>query len=400
MKKMKILQVIETFYPNVTGPANIAFDISSRLGKQGISPQIITTDFKARGSKPAEKIKNVLVRRFPVCYRFMQYAVSRDMKKFLEKEKCDIIHVHNYRGYHTQTAFQIAKKRKIPFVITPHGGLLGYQQYLRGINRLPYLLFDFFTGKKAALEADAVIVLSKREYADALKYGVKKNRLHLIPVGINVTEYAPFPKNSNTLRVLFVGRITRNRNIEPIIRAAEIIKKSHLKQKIIFVIVGGEVKTSSTSRSGYIDELKQLAKNLGVSDIVDFTGPKYGKDLKDQYRKADIFVYTSISENFGLPILEAAAAGLPIISTSVGIVPEIIIDGVNGFLIEGKPQEIANRISDLLNAGRRNRFGELTKERVQKNFDWNEIMRKYSHIYRSVGEYCAFSNKETTHKTK
>jgi glycosyltransferase involved in cell wall biosynthesis len=309
MKKLKVLQVIETFYPNVTGPANIAFDISSRLGKQGISSHIITTDFKARGSKPAEKIKNVLVRRFPVSCKFMQYAVSRDMKKFLEKEKCDIIHVHNYRGYHTQTAFQIAKKRKIPFVITPHGGLLGYKQYLHGINRMPYLLFDFFTGKKAALEADAVIVLSKKEYADALKYGVKKDKLHLIPVGINVTEYAHFPKSGNALRVLFVGRITRNRNIEPIIKAAEIIKKRNLRQKIRFFIVGGEVKTSSTSKSGYIDELKQLAKRLGVSDIVDFTGPKYGKDLKDQYRKADIFVYTSISENFGLPILEAAAAG-------------------------------------------------------------------------------------------
>jgi len=384
MAKIKVLQVIETFYPNVTGPAKIAFDISSGFEKKGINSPVITTDFKATGPKHPDKIGNVEVKRFPVCFRIMQYMISCGMKKFLEKEPCSVMHAHNYRGYHTQIAFKIAKKRKIPFVLTPHGGLLGYEQYLHGIYKLPYLLFDFFTGKKAALEADAVIVLSKKEYADALSYGVKRNKLHLIPVGIDVDEYSPSTKKSEAITVLFVGRITRNRNIERIIKAAEIIKKKKLKQKIRFVIVGGEVKTSSTSKGGYVDELKQLSKESGVLDIVEFTGPKYGAELRDHYRTSDIFVYTSTSENFGLPILEAAAAGLPIICTNVGIAPEIITDRKNGFLVNGNPEEISLRIKELSDANKREVFGRTTRDIVRKNFDSGDIIKKYVKVYNTI----------------
>jgi glycosyltransferase involved in cell wall biosynthesis len=186
------------------------------------------------------------------------------------------------------------------------------------------------------------------------------------------------------LRVLFVGRITQNRNLEPIIKAAALLKKQKVKQKVRFLIVGGEVKTSSTHAKGYVSGLKQLAKDLGVSDIIEFTGPKYGAALREYYRTSDIFVYTSLSENFGQTILEAGAAGLPLICTNVGIAPEIIKNGKNGFIVKGNPEEIANKIIILSDGKKRERFGKITRDIVKKNFDWKTIIDKYVRIYNSV----------------
>jgi len=386
MRKIKVLRTIETFYPNVTGPANQAFQISSRLEKKGIESPIATTNFRAEKSKRTEKISGVTVIRFPVRFRIMQYTVAPELKRFLEKEECDIIHAHNYRGYHTQAGFKAARKRGLPFVISTHGGLLGYEQYLKGPAKLPYILFDFVTGKKAALQADAVVVNSKKEYEDALRYGVKREKLHLIPVGIDISEYSPLPKNDKELNVLFVGRITQNRNVEPIIKAVAELRKKKPEQKIRLIIVGGEVKTSSTNKGGYLDELKNLAKELNVSDIVEFTGPKYGTELRKHYRATDIFVYTSLSENFGQTILEAGAAGLPMICTRVGIVPEIIQNGKNGFIVKGEPKEIAARITELFDKNKREAFGRKTREIVRQKFDWESIIQKYLQVYKSFAK--------------
>jgi len=138
-----------------------------------------------------------------------------------------------------------------------------------------------------------------------LEFGVKKERLKTIPVGINIKDYEPAKKDSLMLNLLFVGRISRNRNLGPIIKAMRILKN----EKIKLTIVGGEAKSSETSKTGYVDELKKLASRLNI----EFVGPKYGKELINYYKKADIFVYTSFYENFGQTMLEAGAAGLPIL---------------------------------------------------------------------------------------
>jgi glycosyltransferase involved in cell wall biosynthesis len=384
MKKVKVLRTIETFYPNVTGPANQAFQISARLEKIGILSPVLTTNFKTPAVKNNANIEGISIKRFPVRLRFMQYTIAPGLKKQLLREDCDIIHAHNYRGYHTQAAFRAAKRRGIPFVISTHGGLLGYEQYLKGVNKLPYIIFDFFTRKKTALDADAVIVNSKNEHADALRYGVHKNKLHLIPSGVDVEKYLPKNKTDDKITVLFVGRITRNRNLEPIIKASAIVRKKRPDQKILFKIVGSEVKTSSTSKGGYLEDLKKLAYQLNVQDIVEFSGPLYDNILIECYRTADIFVYTSLSENFGQPILEAGAAGTPIICTNVGIAPEIIKNNINGFIVKGEPEEIAKRIIELFDKNKREIFGKITRGIVKKNFDWENILKKYVELYKSL----------------
>jgi len=370
---MRVIRTIESFYPYVTGPANQAFKISKGLYKKGIESPIFTTNFNVSNAKKQEYFDKVLVRRFKVTKRIMKYCFSPSMRKVLEKEDFDIIHSHNYRSYQSSLGYKMAKKMKKPFVINTHGNLLAYKNFKMGlISRLPYYAYDLLTLKKIVKKADMVVAATAQEYKEALEFGVKKEMLRIIPVGINIKDYEPAKKDSSVINLLFVGRIARNRNLEPIIKAMKLLKDAKL------TIVGGEAKSSETSKTGYIDELKKLAHGLNI----EFTGPKYGKELIDYYKKSDIFVYTSFYENFGQTILEAGAAGLPIIATKTGIANDIVKNGKTGFLVgSDNPGMIAEYIRELTDKNKRVMFGKRIREIVKKNFDWENIIKRYIEVY-------------------
>jgi glycosyltransferase involved in cell wall biosynthesis len=226
-----------------------------------------------------------------------------------------------------------------------------------------------------------VVVSSKLEYDDAVEFGIQKDKLHVIAMGIDVDEYVNNKANQSrdAINILFVGRIARVRRIEILLQAA-----AKLSIPFHVTLVGGEEKTSSLSRSGYLNELKELCISLDITDRVTFVGPVAQGDLFEWYNKGDIFVYPSLYENFGQPILEAAAAGLPIISTPVGVAQEIITENETGFLFNGDDQELASRINQLTDQSLRKKLGENARERVRNIFGWGEIIKQYLNLYNSL----------------
>jgi glycosyltransferase involved in cell wall biosynthesis len=244
---------------------------------------------------------------------------------------------------------------------------------------LPYHLYDIATLKTSAKKAQAIIVSSKFEYEDALEFGIAKEKIHIIPMGIDVEIIKKDQNASEQLQILFVGRIARVRRIELLLKAV-----SQLNFPFHLTIAGGEEKTSSVTRTGYLNELAQLTRQLNLENKVTFVGKKAPLELKAIYQSADIFVYPSLYENFGQPLLEAAAHGLPLISTSVGIARDIIIEGETGYQISGKPEEIKERIESLRNSNLRLQMGHRIQNEVKNRFDWNNIMDQYMNLYRSL----------------
>jgi UDP-glucose:(heptosyl)LPS alpha-1,3-glucosyltransferase len=184
---------------------------------------------------------------------------------------------------------------------------------------------------------------------------------------------------NDTLQLLFVGRIARVRRIELLIQAVE-----KLTIPFHLTIAGGEEKTSSVTRSGYMKELKDLAQKLSLNNKISFTGRKTQEELKEYYRMADIFVYPSKYENFGQPLLEAGAHGLPIVSTPVGVARDIIIDGETGYLTSDDPKSISDHIHLLQDNKLRQQMGNQIKILIRKNFDWRNIMNQYLGLYNSL----------------
>jgi glycosyltransferase involved in cell wall biosynthesis len=365
---MKVARTIESFYPFVSGPAKQALEISKRLG---IDSPIYTTDYMAKGSPSHEIYDGVKVFRLESTFKFMRYIVTPGLRKALED--AEIIHAHNYRSYQTQVAFNVAKKKGIPFIINTHGSLLGYQAYLTGLSALPYKAFDII-GRKQIMQADKVIVSSKFEIDEALRFGVPKHKIELIPMGIDVDAYETKRKPGKALRLLFVGRISRNRNLEPIIKAMDKLEGVSLR------IVGDESKSSAMSADGYLDELKAMAKGKPI----EFVGAKFGNDLIREYKQADVFVYTSLSENFGQCILEAGASGLPLITTRVGVANELV-DQSTGFLVDfDDPKPIRKHIETLKSKQIRDKLGNNISIRVKERFSWDSIISRYRKLYKDV----------------
>ena len=198
-------------------------------------------------------------------------------------------------------------------------------------------------------------------------------------MGIEVEEIKKEQNTSKQLKILFVGRIARVRRVELLLQAA-----SQLTIPFHLTIAGGEEKTSSVTRGGYLEELKLLANQLNLNSNVTFTGKKNPADLKLLYKSSNIFVYPSLYENFGQPLIEAAAHGLPLISTPVGIAKDIVIDGETGYHVTGKAKEIKDRIESLTDSNLRLEMGRKIQVEIKNRFDWAKIIDQYKSLYQTL----------------
>ena len=247
-------------------------------------------------------------------------------------------------------------------------------------SRWPYRIYDTLTQKAAVLRAQAVVVSSMLEYQDAVRFGVDPPKLHVIPMGIDLPESSsPSENTDQPLRLLFVGRIARVRRLELILKAV-----SKLKLDWKLTIVGGEASTSSMTRGGYLDELKTLASELGIDQNVHWMGPVAPENLSPVYAESDLFLYTSQYENFGQPLLEAAAHGLPLLSTRVGVAAELITEGKTGFFINDDPETLSDRIMKLENSKGRQEMGEALRQKVADQYSWESVIEQYLEIYRKL----------------
>ncbi len=224
------------------------------------------------------------------------------------------------------------------------------------------------------------MVSSKLEQQDALRFGVDPSKLHIIPMGIDLPETNATSDNTDrTLRLLFVGRIARVRRLELILKAV-----SRLKIEWNLTIVGGEASTSSMTRGGYLDELKTLAGELGIEQRLRWIDPVAPENLSPFYAESDIFLYASQYENFGQPLLEAAAHGLPLVSTPVGVAVELIDEGTTGYFTDDDPDTLSRQITKLEKMSDRQEMGQALRQKVAEQFSWNNIIEQYLEIYRKL----------------
>ena len=181
-------------------------------------------------------------------------------------------------------------------------------------------------------KADLHIVASHFSMNSVLFNGFKKDRIILAPYGVSNSTFKPMEKDYNHgLNVLFVGEVNQRKGIAQILESARQLKTEG-NIDIEFNVVGGG--------ASLCPELYEPYK-----DIVHFRGRVSFEDLQKYYALSHIFVFPSIGEGFGLVILEALSAGLPVIASKNCGGPDIIQDSYNGFLIEaGSTEQLKEKI--------------------------------------------------------
>jgi glycosyltransferase involved in cell wall biosynthesis len=171
---------------------------------------------------------------------------------------------------------------------------------------------------------------------------------------------------------LFVGRIDPDqKGLHTLVRAVALLPASP----------GLEIRLVGEDWGG-TERLRTLAQRLGVSDRLTFVGKLSRAELLNEYVQAQFFVLPSIFEPFGIVLLEAMAAGLPVIASRVGGIPEIVEDGRTGLLVEpGNPGALAEALRHLCrDEVLRKSMGRSAREQVMP-YDWELIVPRILSVY-------------------
>jgi len=387
---MRVLRTTGTFYPHVTGPTYQAYRISRGLDERGHSSPIVTTDYvpesDMRGHPPdVESVSeiDVEVRRHPTLCQFHQYRLAPTAATEYLRGEFDIAHCHGYHSAMKDVFFGCSLLKSKPFVIHAHGSF-GKDKDPTIDQKLHFKLYDL-VGQLTLDRADAVVVSSTQEREEARQFGVAPEKIHVVPVGKDPDVYASVPRDppEQSVRALFVGRLAPRRNVELLIESVARAREE-TDADIQLRIVGGEDTLSTASGGGYTEQLEETATELGVADHVTFVGPAYGDDLIEEYRSAHVFLNASHYENFGQAILEAAFAGLPVVSTPTGVASDIVVDGETGYIAEGVGETASalGRLAEDRSLGARQ--GRGARERAIENFSWPALIDAYLELYESL----------------
>jgi FkbM family methyltransferase len=187
---------------------------------------------------------------------------------------------------------------------------------------------------------DAIVTVSNSTKKDLVRFGVKEEKIHVIP---NATEAPQVGKNNydhEEVRILFVGTCYPRKGLRYLLEAVAKLKRDKIKIDIV-----GNLEDDKK----HVSELYRLVKKLGIDERVTFHGHVRIEQLWDHYRRADIFVLPSLWEGFGVVFLDAMSFGLPIVSTNVGAIPELVRHEENGLLVKpGDPMALAAAIERLV----------------------------------------------------
>jgi len=215
--------------------------------------------------------------------------------------------------------------------------------------------------------SDLILSISDYSYRHLVELGADPERIKYHPVGIDPDEF-PFREREprGTLTILTVARLVREKALDNALKALHILVKEHGIGNVKYIVAGGGPQEVL---------LKELAVELGVADRVRFTGSVSRAEVIKLYGEAHLYVLSSEQEVLPVTLMEAQASGLPVISTDVGSVREIVNDGMTGFLVpSGDERALAGKIRDLLDdPGAWPGMGRAGREIVRGKYDIKKL---------------------------
>jgi len=391
---MKILQVTNFFKPSWEsgGPARVAYEISKKLVERGHEVTVYTTDgFKSRlnvkKNEPVDvdgiktyyfrNLSRYLAREMvlPIPY-YLPIVARKEIRDF------DVIHIHEHRAVLAVIVRHYAKKYGIPYILQAHGSVLPIFQK-QGLKKI----FDILFGYGILKDASKIIALTKTEAKQYKKMGVDRDKIEIVPNGIDFSEYENLPKRGEFRRkygikdneevILYIGRLHRTKGIDLLVEAfLDILKEI---DSIRLALVGPD--------DGYESALKELIQELKMDNKVLFTGFVSNDEKMAAFVDADVFVTPSFS-GFPVTFLEACACGTPIITTNNGDELDWIHDKV-GYVVEYDKDQLRDGIFKILSDEElRRRFGEEGKRLVREEFGWDNVIRQIEDVYLIVRRSC------------
>jgi glycosyltransferase involved in cell wall biosynthesis len=236
-------------------------------------------------------------------------------------------------------------------------------------RRIWALGYDVVLDKLGLHSANKILVNSKFQ-RDAL---VRLRAVNPLAVAVAYNGVPDFQSSGSRLRVTptpkvigVVGRVDRTKGLDDLLQALRPL------------IMGGEVRLKVVGDGPYMGTMQRIVRSWGLGAGVEFAGHLTGPELESAYADLDLFVFPSRAEGFPYVILEAMRAGLPIVTTNVGGVPEAVIHGECGYLVPpNSPSQILSAVRLLLDdPGGAAKLGSAAQKRFKQNFSSEVISRQ------------------------
>ncbi|HKT56494.1 MAG TPA: glycosyltransferase [Microbacterium sp.] len=349
-RPLTILIGADTFIPHVNGAARFAERLAAGLVARGHEVHVEAPSANHRsGGTFIERVEGqpMTVHRIPA-YRWaphdwltfvLPWRSKHYARRVLDAVNPDVVHIQSHIVIGRGLARE-ARKRGIPIVATNHV----MAENILDFTTLPPVLDKVFVklawaDAKRTFDLTRAVTTPTRKAADFLEATIDIENVIPISCGIDKANYDPdlTPRDAN--RILSVGRLTNEKQIDVTLKA---IAKLDPALDVHFDVVG-----SGDQRH----RLEQLAKDLGLGARVTFHGHTSDEDLRALYSKASLFAISSIAELQSIATMEAMASALPVVAANAVALPHLVHNGVNGYLFEpGNVDELAARLTDVLTA--------------------------------------------------
>jgi len=361
-------------YPTFGGSGVLATELGKALADKGHQVHFITYQQPVRLNEFNANIfyHEVRVTTYPLFdYPPYETALSSAMVDVINNHQLDLLHVH-YAIPHASAAY-IAKKiveaqgRYIPVITTLHGTditLVGRDKTFAPVVAFSINQSDAITAVSQNLRDETFRTFQIEKEIRVIHNFVDTRRFHKKPIDAFRRVIAP-----NGERILLhASNFRKVKRVKDIVRIFEIVRKK-IPSKLLFVGDGPE-------RS----DAESLCRELDICDDTRFVGKQ--EQMEDILAIADLFLLTSEYESFGLAALEAMAAGVPVISTNAGGLPEIAIQGETGYLDDiGDIHSMSEHAIKILSDDETLKRFKANAVAQAKNFDIHRIVPQYEALY-------------------
>ena len=386
---MKILMLTWEYPPRIVGGiARVVNDLSKRLIKDGHDVTVVTYRdqnlpyFELDKGVKVYRVDNFMIQSNNFIDWVMQLNFNMIAKvgEIIAKEgNFDVIHAHDWLvAYAAKT---LKQAYNLPIVSTIHATEAGRNNGIREQNQK----YINDTEWMLTYESTEVIVNSNYMKNELQRlFGLPFEKINVVPNGVNLTNYSGIERDydfrrkyamDNEKMILFMGRLVYEKGVQHLIGAMPKILEHYHDAKL--VIAG---------KGGMIDELKAEVNALGLGNKDCFAGYLNGKDVGKMYKAADISVFPSTYEPFGIVALEAMLAEVPIVVSDIGGLNEIVDHRETGMKsYAGNSNSIADSILELLfDPQLCANIVKKAKAKVRNQYNWNKIAQDTHFTYQKA----------------
>jgi glycosyltransferase involved in cell wall biosynthesis len=384
---MKILHVVPTYVPawRHGGPVAAVHGLCKALARRRHEVTVFTTDVHGADTLDVPRsvpvsLDGVTVWYFPVALPRRLYRSPAMGAALRRVAAFDLAHLHSVFLWPTAAAARAAVRAGVPYIVAPRGMLVA--ELLRQRGWLRKRLWIDLVERRTLAGAAALHATSQLEGAEAAQLGLALPPVHVVPNGVEQEPWDASREAELAAPVraalgrrpllLFLGRVSWKKGLDRLIRA-------------LALVPGATLAVAGNDEEGYRATLMRLAGEAGVAERVLHLGPVRGADKAALLDGADLLLLTSYSENFGNVVLEAMAAGLPVVVTpEVGLAATVRESGA-GVVCDGDPPTLAAALRGLLADGAaRREMGRRGAKAAAEDFSWDSVAAQMEKVYAGV----------------